>query len=434
MGWLVAGILLVFWLGARQRLKAMREPAFWQGDSETSPALGLSAREAHRQVCDLSVLRLELAHLRAADTLSEARYAELTGRVDAAMEAIIQQSWGDPGGATWAERRDAAWARLMQDEASLLAPPWRQADRSAGVETPEVAAPAPLYEEIAQPVAVPSLSAAAQAALSHAPLAPTAPPSQDEPPSQDKDKTEAATPSDYALEPKPPSALERALQAVSGWPALLIPFMAQNIGWFIGGLCFVAGSVFLVSYTTGFAKSLTIFSVLFAYTLLVLWAGYQLRRRRPELGASSYVLLTIGVLLAPLNVASAVRLIATGMPAAGAVALGCLAAALCLGGLYYAIALASGLVDRALQGRHPQLFMAPGRDATGRSPAGRLAVLARSGAVASRLAGSIDLRAGAVFAGLAARHFCRASQHCLLRRRHAGLYDSRLLYPPDLGL
>ena len=357
MGWLVAGILLVFWLGARQRLKAMRESASWQGDSETSLALGLSAREAHRQVCDLSVLRLELAHLRAATTLSEPRYAELTARIDAVMEAIIQQSWGDPGGATWIERRDAAWVRLMQDEASLLAPPWRQAAASAGVETPEAAAPAPLYEEMAQPIAVPSLSAAAQAALSHAPLTPTAPPSHDEPPSHDTETPEAATPSDYALEPKPPSALERALQAVSGWPALLIPFMAQNIGWFIGGLCFVAGSVFLVSYTTGFAKSLTIFSVLFAYTLLVLWAGYQLRRRRPELGASSYVLLTIGVLLAPLNVASAVRLIATGMPAAGAVALGCLAAALCLGGLYYAIALASGLMDRALQGRHPQLFM-----------------------------------------------------------------------------
>jgi len=113
-----------------------------------------------------------------------------------------------------------------------------------------------------------------------------------------------------------------------------------------------------VSYTTGFAKSLTIISVLFAYTLSVLWAGYQLCRRRPELVASSRVLLTIGVLLVPLNIAAAVRLIVTGLPAMGPVALGCLAAILCLGGLYYAVVLASGVVDRTLQGRHPQLFLA----------------------------------------------------------------------------
>ena len=358
MGWLLAGILLVFWLGARQRLKAMRESASWQDVSETSLHLGLSAREAHRQICDLSILRLELAHLRAADTLSKARHAELTERIDTALAAIIQQSWGDPGGDAWVERRDAAWMRLMQDAATTLAPPWRETADTVGVETPAAVSPMPLYEEMAQPVAIPSLSMTARAALSHAAPAPTRPPQAPEPPSHGEDAAEVETPSDYALEPKPPSAIERALQAVSGWPALLIPFMAQNIGWFIGGLCFVAGSVFLVSYTTGFAKSLTIFSVLFAYTLLVLWAGYKLRRRRPELIASSSVLLTIGVLLTPLNVAAAVRLIATGMPAAGAAALGCLAAALCLGGLYYAIALASGLVDRALQGRHPQLFIA----------------------------------------------------------------------------
>ncbi|MDH3602860.1 MAG: hypothetical protein OEU26_24880, partial [Candidatus Tectomicrobia bacterium] len=161
----------------------------------------------------------------------------------------------------------------------------------------------------------------------------------------------------YAFDPAQPGALERALQAVSGWPALLAPFLVQNIGWFIGGFCFVAGSIFLVSYTTGFAKSLTIFSVLFAYTLIVLWAGYQLRRRS-ALVTSSNVLMTIGVLLVPLNIAAVVRLILTGLPSPGLAAVGLLTAALCLGGLYYAAVLVSGIVDRTLQGRHPQLFLA----------------------------------------------------------------------------
>ena len=74
------------------------------------------------------------------------------------------------------------------------------------------------------------------------------------------------------------------MQTISGWPALLAPFLLQNIGWFIGGLCFVAGSIFLVAYTTGFAKTLTSFAVLALYTLLLLCGGYQIRRRQASPG------------------------------------------------------------------------------------------------------------------------------------------------------
>jgi hypothetical protein len=31
-----------------------------------------------------------------------------------------------------------------------------------------------------------------------------------------------------------------------------MPFIWENIGWFIGGFCFVSGSIFIVSYTSGF--------------------------------------------------------------------------------------------------------------------------------------------------------------------------------------
>jgi len=162
----------------------------------------------------------------------------------------------------------------------------------------------------------------------------------------------------YAWKSAEPSALEHALQTVSGWPALIAPFLAQNIGWFIGGFCFVAGSIFLVSYTAGFAKALTVFAALFTYTLFLLWAGYQLRRRQPELEASSSVLMTLGVLLVPLNIAAAVRLMQTGQGLPWFIVIDILAAILALGGLYFAVTLVSGVMDRSLQGRHPQVFMA----------------------------------------------------------------------------
>ena len=205
-----------------------------------------------------------------------------------------------------------------------------------------------------------SAEAAVVVATTPSPSLSSTTPSHDPTPASPVRGEAASEPGDtarYAFEPDQPGALERALQAVSGWPALLAPFLVQNIGWFIGGFCFVSGSIFLVSYTTGFAKSLTIFAVLFAYTLVVLWAGYQLRRRS-ALVTSSNVLMTIGVLLVPLNLAAAVRLILTGLPSPGFAAVGLLTAALCLGGLYYAAVLVSGIVDRTLQGRHPQLFLA----------------------------------------------------------------------------
>ena len=147
------------------------------------------------------------------------------------------------------------------------------------------------------------------------------------------------------------------MQAMAGWPALIAPFLVQNIGWFIGGLCFVAGSIFLVTYTTGFAKTLTSFAVLSVYTLLLLWAGYQIRRRQPALEMSSSALLILGMLLVPLNVAAAVRLLLSAQMSPGLLALGLLAVGLGVGGLYVTATLVSGILDRALQRQHPRIFL-----------------------------------------------------------------------------
>ena len=51
----------------------------------------------------------------------------------------------------------------------------------------------------------------------------------------------------YAWKPHEPGRLERTLATLSGWHAMAVPFLMQNIGWFIGVFCFIAGSMFLVS-------------------------------------------------------------------------------------------------------------------------------------------------------------------------------------------
>src|SRR5262249_10999285 len=145
-------------------------------------------------------------------------------------------------------------------------------------------------------------------------------------------------------QPAAPSALERALRSAAGWPSLIAPFLVQNIGWFIGGLCFVAGSIFLVSYTAGFFRALAVCAVVPGYTAAIIPAGDKLRLRRPELETSSNVLMILGVLLVPLDIAASARLIAA---AAGApsLALGILVAVAGVAGFSFAVSLVSGVID-----------------------------------------------------------------------------------------
>ena len=151
--------------------------------------------------------------------------------------------------------------------------------------------------------------------------------------------------------------MERALQTVSGWPAVLVPFLVQNSLWFIGMFCIVAAATLLVSYTTGFWKAVSVSTSLSAGTLFLLWQGYRLRQHHPEMEAASRVFLILGVLLIPLDIATAVRLMATGQSLPW-ITLGGVVTAISLGGLFYATMLVSGVMDRALQGQHPRLFLA----------------------------------------------------------------------------
>jgi hypothetical protein len=139
---------------------------------------------------------------------------------------------------------------------------------------------------------------------------------------------------------------------------LLLPFLWQNLGWFIGGFCFISGSVFLVTYTTGFANAVTVFVILYFYTLLLFWGSYQIRRRRPQLLTASHVLSTLAVLLVPLDLAAATRLIQSSLPNLGLVSLTTLGVVITVGLLVVATRLASGMMERHLQSEHPYLFIA----------------------------------------------------------------------------
>ncbi len=162
----------------------------------------------------------------------------------------------------------------------------------------------------------------------------------------------------YSWEPAKPAALDHTLKAVSGWPKLIAPFLVQNIGWFISGFLFLTGCVFLVTYTQGFSRSLIISLILSAYTLLLIGGAYRLLLQRPELRAAGSVLLTIGMLMIPLSIAASVRLTDTAWPESVSSAVGIVIVVMTFGVFYWAAQLASGIMNRTLQGSHTRLFMA----------------------------------------------------------------------------
>lgn len=158
--------------------------------------------------------------------------------------------------------------------------------------------------------------------------------------------------------PAEPGPLERALHVMSGWPKLIAPFLAQNMGWFVGGFCFVAGALFLVANTAGFANALVVWGSLVSATAFLIWAGYQFRRKRPELVVASGVLLTLGLLLGPLDLAVAVRLFDASGRQMLLLAISSLLAAVTLAAFAWTARLSSALIDRALSGGYAGLLTA----------------------------------------------------------------------------
>ncbi len=336
-----------------------------------------SAPRRSQEVTDLLVLRLELARQLATGAITQESYRETVAHIDTLTTKTLEELDIAPDSRRWNYGKEAAWKLLITH--GLLPqspPPWQRTPPDAGEQFLQdpLQLPLPLPPRSASQ---PDQSAAPPAALITAPTplpaipvpplpaetavlleTPTAVPPPASPP---------LTPSPTATHPQPrassewkppaPTAMERALQAVSGWPAVLVPFLVQNSLWFIGMFCIVAAATLLVSYTTGFWKAVSVSASLSAGTLFLLWQGYRLRQHHPEMEAASRVFLILGVLLIPLDIATAVRLIATGQSLPWIV-LGSVVTGVSLGGLFYATMLVSGVMDRALQGQHPRLFLA----------------------------------------------------------------------------
>src|SRR5438093_5670449 len=367
MGWLLACLCSVLLWRTRRQLKALLRAtpsATEAASAQPAPASYQNVPLAYQHLHNLVVLCLELNRWRAAGTLAPARYADLTAQIDTLWTNIVRHLGAAPHSQAWHEARTTAWELLVDQYMLRESPPWAEETAPLPpVETPEAdiyTPPAHLQAKLLHRVDIPPLPAATPTPPPATPVTVSEVP---EALAEAAQPVSAASPlsaedtASYAWEPTAPSALERAMQAMAGWPALIAPFLVQNIGWLIGGLCFIAGSIFLVTYTTGFAKTLTSFAVLSIYTLLLLWAGYQIRRRQPALEMSSNALLILGMLLVPLNVAAAVRLLLTAQMSPGLLALGLLVVGLGVGGLYVTATLVSGILDRALQHQHPRIFL-----------------------------------------------------------------------------
>ncbi|MCP3852069.1 MAG: hypothetical protein GY694_17795 [Gammaproteobacteria bacterium] len=126
--------------------------------------------------------------------------------------------------------------------------------------------------------------------------------------SKDSSQYEEAGPS---ITDKQNNLLHSLMQSFSGWHQSLVPFLFQNIGWFIGILCFISGSIFFISYTEGFNKSITIFYTVLSYTLLLAFGGYRLKTKVSHASISGIVLMATSFLLIPLNFLAAVHLLSS---------------------------------------------------------------------------------------------------------------------------
>ncbi|MGH2671026.1 MAG: hypothetical protein ACRDH5_18265, partial [bacterium] len=295
--WPVAIVVGILWYRNRRPGRSAQGPrasdAIWSGELDATRALSLS------DTIDLATLRLDLDRQHAAGTLPAERYAELCAGIDGLWMEQLRAVGVGPGSEGWCARRARAFKLLSTRGLIVGAPPWAEAEPSVvSLEGAPVVVPGPVAGTA--PFTVEPIEGRAAA----------------DPPAMEEERRAGAPTADrevaasHAFRPAEPTLLERTLKAVSGWHALVAPFLVQNIGWFIGGFCFIAGSVFLVSYTTGFGKALAIWGAVLLYTLLLIGGGYELRRRRPELRVSSEALMALGALLVPLTMAAATRLIA----------------------------------------------------------------------------------------------------------------------------
>ncbi len=397
VAWLLSpiGLGVALLVSRRQRRRAQAAAAQLEvaaldapGDTPGSPRLGaLSPRD----VTSLLVLQHELDQQLEAGGLDAGAHQDLSGSLQAVWVRQLAEGGYSPDTGKWRSRLEEAWTVFVRQLPEPPgAPPWQaspepekpretiaRAPVSDAAPIPSTPHPPTPAHEAHPPTRHPPAHepyAVAPAPPEPAPIAARAddveasPAADPPPPATSFDPPHPATPADaepagtaaFAFAPAVPSALAEAVEVVSGWPRLVAPFLVQNIGWFIGGFCFVAGTLFLLSVTTGFVNALVILASLAVYTGFLSWAGYAIRRKSPDLRTSGNVLLTISMLLAPLNLTAGVHLITAALGSGAALGLAVALVAGQCAALLVAARFVNALVDRSLPDRHAQLFAALG--------------------------------------------------------------------------
>ncbi len=378
LAWLISPIiLLIALIVARRQARELRrqlvarsvpEPSHEPPPVHSTPSLSGGGRYGPADLENLLLLRLELRRLAEAGALERERHRQLGDDLDRLWERHLRKSGVSPDGEAWRLRRTMAWNLLAQGvETPPGPPPWQPATLTPGpapasgrgeqiVPTSDLAPVSGRGEVAPEPSEAPVAPAESQPPLPLPASVPVRRHAPVEAPMPESVWEQAAPAADWR--PAAPSPLEKALRALSGWPRLIAPFLAQNIGWFIGGFCFVAGALFLIANTQGFVNALTVFASLLSATAFLIWAGYRFRRERPELVIASGMLLTLGMLLAPLDLAVAVRLASAGAGEGLLLALSLVVVAGALAAFAWTAMLVSGLMDRALMGRYPWLVTA----------------------------------------------------------------------------
>jgi hypothetical protein len=403
VGWLIAIVLFFFAYARRKEIKTLRARIVEaELERDTRETVDAAEQRALRANSDLIVLRLHLEALRAAGTLPADGSSDPTKQIDGYWAADFNGVLPARDSKAWRDACQRAWnvlrARGLASFGASLpdgAPPTEARAAPASMSGERVAQPRPAAATAAPRAPVRQAPAAPGARAPAAGMRPPQPVQRDHPtqsaessgrpvqperpaqPAQPAQRVQPAQPvqreqplrpaqrardareaSAHAWRPVETGPLENALRAMSGWPQALVPFLVQNVGWFIGGFLFLAGTVFLVAYTTGFAKAAIVCGSLYAYTVFLIWAGYKLLRRQPPVTAAGSVLLSTGLLLVPLALASVAVLLRNTGGSSLLLAVGLGAAAVCLATFYYAAQLVSGIVHRSLQGDYARLFLA----------------------------------------------------------------------------
>ena len=124
-----------------------------------------------------------------------------------------------------------------------------------------------------------------------------------------KDTTKTVPPKNQpAIKPPSPHSLKLSLQNIKHhYLDLWLPFLWQNLAWFIGALCLLGGSIFLMIYSQGFIKSFVLLGSLSIYSAALFLIAIRLAKK------SGYdtlvqILFMLGLGFVPLVFASLSRL------------------------------------------------------------------------------------------------------------------------------